>query len=81
MDNTTIRKQLLELADEEYQKFSSALIPNINNVLGVRLPLLRKIAKRLAKGDWRSYLAQAEDNFFEGNDVAGNGHRLYRDRH
>ncbi|EJR46078.1 hypothetical protein IIM_04940 [Bacillus cereus VD107] len=64
MENT-IRKQIFELIDSDYQKFSAALIPNINNVLGVRLPELRKIAKKLAKGDWRTYLKTAEDEYFE----------------
>jgi 3-methyladenine DNA glycosylase AlkD len=61
----TIKEQLFELADVEYQKFSAALIPNINNVMGVRLPLLRKLAQQIAKGDWRSYLKRAESEFFE----------------
>lgn len=60
-----IREQLLELANEEYQKFSSALIPNINNVMGVRLPELRKLAKIIAKGDWRTYLVHADSEYFE----------------
>lgn len=56
-----IKEQLLSLADEGYQRFSAALIPNIesHNVLGVRLPELRKLAKSLAKGDWKSYLNEA----------------------
>ena len=45
----TIRTQIFELIDPEYQKFSAALIPNIDNVLGVRLPELRKIAKKIAR--------------------------------
>lgn len=61
----TIRKQLLELAEQEYQKFSSALIPNIHNVMGVRLPELRKLAKRIALEDWRTYLEHAESDYFE----------------
>ena len=56
MERTT-REKLLELADGDYQKFSSALLPNIDNILGVRLPLLRKLAKEIAKGDWRGYMA------------------------
>jgi 3-methyladenine DNA glycosylase AlkD len=47
------------------------LIPNINNVLGVRLPGLRKLAKKLAKGDWRTYLVQAENEFFEETMLQG----------
>jgi 3-methyladenine DNA glycosylase AlkD len=61
----TIKEQLLELAEEEYRKFSAALIPNINHVLGVRLPELRKLAKKMARGDWRAYLEHAESEYFE----------------
>ncbi|MCR8657484.1 DNA alkylation repair protein [Paenibacillus endoradicis] len=62
---TTMKEQLIDLAEEEYQKFSAALIPNINNVLGVRLPELRKIARKLAKNDWRTYLEKADHQYFE----------------
>lgn len=61
----TIKEQLLGLADEDYRKFSAGLIPNIDNVLGIRLPVLRKLAKSLARGDWRSYLVQADSEYFE----------------
>lgn len=61
----TIRKQIFELQEASYQKFISALIPNIDNVLGVRMPKLRKLAKEIAKGDWRTYLQTAKDEYFE----------------
>ena len=61
----SIKEQLLNLADEEYQKFAMALIPTINNVIGVRLPELRKLARTIAKGDWRTFLKQAESDYFE----------------
>lgn len=64
MENT-IKKQLRALAEPDYQKFSAALIPNIDNVLGVRLPELRKLAKTLVKRDWRRYLDEADSEFFE----------------
>lgn len=67
----TIRKQLLELVDVEYQKFSSTLIPNIGNILGIRLPELRKLAKKMAKGNWRNYLAYEENEFFEETMLQG----------
>lgn len=60
-----IREQLLESAEEDYQKFSSALLPNIDNILGVRLPKLRKIAKQIAKGSWREYMNNADSEYFE----------------
>lgn len=46
----TMKEQLMELADADYQKFSAALLPTIDNVIGVRLPELRKLAKTIAKG-------------------------------
>lgn len=62
---TDVRTELLSLAEPEYQKFASALIPNITNLLGVRLPALRKVAKRIAAEDWRGYLETAKNDYFE----------------
>lgn len=61
----TIREQLEELAEEQYRIFTSALTPGKNNILGVRIPLLRKMAARLVRGDWRTYLADASDDTME----------------
>lgn len=63
--DTPIRARLLELADRDYQAFASALIPTISNVMGVRLPELRKLAKEIARGDWTTYLDHAQDDWFE----------------
>jgi len=63
--NKSIREQLMALKDEGYQRFAASLIPTINNLIGIRHPELHKIAKRIAKSDWRTYLRQAEDEFFE----------------
>jgi 3-methyladenine DNA glycosylase AlkD len=60
-----IKKQLKALAEPEYQAFTSKLLPGTNNILGVRLPNLRKIAKQIAKKDWRAYLSKASDNTYE----------------
>ncbi|EPY2303418.1 DNA alkylation repair protein [Clostridium sporogenes] len=63
--NKTIREQIFELADKEYQKFSSSLLPNTDNILGVRLPQLRKLAKAIAKDDWRKFMANYDSKYFE----------------
>lgn len=65
--NEELKKELTGLAEPEYKQFNSKLIPNINpdTILGVRLPVLRKIAARLAKGEWREYLEEAADDSFE----------------
>lgn len=62
---TIIRNQLLEHVDEKYQEFQSKLIPDNTNLLGVRLPVLRKIAKEIAKGEWEQYLVHAPEDYFE----------------
>lgn len=61
----TIREQLESLAEEKYRIFSSSLTPGKENILGVRIPILKKMAAKLVKGDWRSYLAQASDDTME----------------
>lgn len=65
MTNAEIKQFLREHAEGEFQEFSSALIPGCDNMLGVRIPTLRKLAKELAKGDWRSYLESACDDSYE----------------
>ena len=69
--NEDIKKQLLEMQESGYKKFSAALIPGCDNMLGIRLPLLKKMAKELAKGDWRAYLENASDDYFEETMLQG----------
>lgn len=44
-----IRKDLLDLQDKKYQKFHSSLCPGTDNIIGVRIPVLRSYAKKLSK--------------------------------
>ncbi len=53
------------MAEPEYQAFISKLLPGTENILGIRIPALRKLAKQLVKGDWRAYLNEAQGEFFE----------------
>lgn len=55
-----IKIRLYELAEEKYREFNQKLLPGVEHVLGVRLPLLRKLAKETAKGDFRAYLSEAQ---------------------
>ncbi|OUP50907.1 DNA alkylation repair protein [Lachnoclostridium sp. An181] len=66
-----VKKQLYELADTEYREFNKKLMPGTENVLGVRLPVLRKIAKELAKGDYRLYLSEADETTHEETMLQG----------
>jgi 3-methyladenine DNA glycosylase AlkD len=51
-----IREKLISLADADYKAFTSPLIPNEEHIMGVRLPVLRKMAKEISRGDWQAYL-------------------------
>lgn len=44
-----ITKELIKSSDEKYRAFQSSLVPNVSNVLGVRAPICKSIAKRYAK--------------------------------
>jgi hypothetical protein len=51
-----VRIRLYEMADEKFQKFSSALIPGCKNMIGVRIPKLRLLAKEIKRtgdGIWQ----------------------------
>lgn len=60
-----IRNKLFSLADEEYQKFHSSLCPGTNNIIGIRVPVLRNVAKEIAKEDWKNYLRTAKSDYYE----------------
>lgn len=60
-----VHQLLITLADENYRRFSTSLLPGVENLIGVRLPALRSIAKDLARADWHSYLQGAQDDTFE----------------
>lgn len=67
-----VRVRLTEVAEEQYRAFSSALLPGVENLLGVRLPYLRRLAGQVAKAPWaREWLAQGEPCSFEETMLAG----------
>lgn len=65
-----IRNKLLESAEESYRDFTSKLLPGTGNILGVRLPKLRIIAKEIAKSDYLSYI-QSEGMYYEETMLQG----------
>lgn len=63
--NEEIKERLIDLAEGNYQEFSSALIPGCKMMLGCRLPGLRNLAKEICKTDFRKYLENPADDYFE----------------
>ncbi len=66
-----VRKELIALSEEKYKVFASSLIPGINNLIGVRIPEIRKIAKKMVKNDEIEYLNNANDIYFEETMLKG----------
>ncbi len=70
MDKET-RQMLCGMNDRKYGDFSSSLIPGADNIIGIRLPVLREIAKKLASEKGRAALSDEEDIWFEETMLRG----------
>lgn len=67
-----IREELKSLADSKYREFHAALLPGADNILGVRIPQLRLIAKRIAKeNDWRTFVEAKDIRYYEETMLQG----------
>ena len=60
-----ISRRLMELADEKYRAFHAGLCPGTKNILGVRVPVLRKFAKELYAAYGIEALPQIGTGFYE----------------
>jgi len=56
---------LISLKDDKYKEFNSKLITTKYKMLGIRMPLLRKIASDIFKSDYQKFLEVAGTNYFE----------------
>ena len=61
-----IEKSLYSLQDKKYQEFQKGLCPGVVNIIGVRIPELRKLAKELLKKyTLKELLENINDNYYE----------------
>lgn len=63
--NEEIRKKLISLSDEKYKEFNSKLCPGIKNIIGVRIPIIKKLAKEYKDKDVYSYMNSNDEIYFE----------------
>ena len=68
---TNIQKQLFALQDKGYREFHSGLIPTIDKdtIIGVRVPVLRKLAKELDEETATTFLQNLPHKYYEGNQL------------
>ena len=60
--NKTFKKELLALADKKYKEFSEKLGMGQLEMFGIRIPVLKKLAKELSKTNWQEFF-DCEENF------------------
>jgi len=61
-----IRQDLLNSADKKYKDFHSSLCPGTNNIIGVRVPVLRNYAKKLSKQEnFKNYISFDKTVYYE----------------
>lgn len=66
MNNEEIRNKLIELSDAKYKEFSANLCPGVDiEILGVRIPKIRKLAKEIVKDNPEEYLKNPQEKYFE----------------
>ena len=59
-------KYLISIQDKKYKEFHSSLVLNSKyEMIGIRVPIMRDIAKEIAKGDIESFLKNAQDKYYE----------------
>ncbi len=51
-----VRKELFLLKDDKYKEFQGKLLPNINNLIGVKVPLVRDLLKKMSNEDQLQYI-------------------------
>ena len=66
-----IRERLFAAQDTEFRDFSVKLIPGCENMIGVRTPVMKAIAKDIAAGDWRGTLKSMSTDYQEERIVRG----------
>lgn len=71
MKTEEIRQKLFENRDKKYQSFHSKLIPNIpsETVIGVRTPVLRKLAKEAYLDGYDEFLADLPHKYYDENQL------------
>lgn len=61
-----IKQELRNLADEKYREFQKGLCPGTENILGIRVPVLRDYAKKLSKEyEIRELLNHIDNEYYE----------------
>lgn len=56
---------IISLRDEKLEKFNEKIIPTKYKILGIKIPILKKIAKKIARTDIQSFFDYSLMTYFE----------------
>lgn len=59
-----VKNLLIKESEKSYRDFSLKLNPDINNILGIRIPKLRSISKNYSR-NYKYYLEEIDEEYFE----------------
>ena len=65
IENKLILNELNLLSDKKYKIFNSKIVPTKQSMLGVRIPILRKIAKQIIEEDATSFIELNKQGVYE----------------
>ena len=54
-----VKKELQDNADKKYKSFQGKVVRGAAEVLGVTMPVLKDLSKRICEDDWRSFLNES----------------------
>ena len=64
-NENSVLDELKSLAEDDYKTFNCRIIPTKQKILGVRVPILRKIAKSIAKKEAIEFIRLDKQNIYE----------------
>ncbi|MBR2743341.1 MAG: DNA alkylation repair protein [Clostridia bacterium] len=63
--NEALKKELAALSSEKHAEFSKKLIPTSALIMGVKTPELKRLAKKISRGDYKAFLSAPCYNTYE----------------
>lgn len=62
---------LISLEDIKYKNFHFKLLGVEKNLIGIRTPKLKEIAKEISKGEWKGFLEYSQNAYYEEEIIKG----------
>lgn len=71
MNKKELQDKLFEMKDKKYKEFHSNLCPGTNNIIGIRVPVLRAFAKEIIKLEDYNRILEYKPDFYEETMLQG----------